>query len=263
MYEKISSRDNRKIKDTAKLISSTKYRRETGLFVTEGLRLCCDAAGCGVEINTLFVTDDAYERYGGKMAELISSAKEIFSVTEEVFSKISDTSSPQGVLAVCKTPDIERNAERITSNGRYVICENVSDPSNLGAISRTAEALGVNGMVIVGNGCDPFGPKAQRSAMGSLLRLPLYKFGDIKTAYEFLHNRSITVYASVVDREAKKVMDITFDDGSAVVIGNEGNGLTDEAKRICDRQITIPITGRAESFNAAAAAAILLWELMK
>lgn len=263
MFEKISSRDNRKIKETAKLISSTKYRRETGLFVIEGLRLCCDAAGCGVEIDTLFITDDAFERYGDKMTELISTAKEIFSVTEEVFFKISDTSSPQGVLAVCKTPDIELNVDKITSNGRYVVCENVSDPSNLGAISRTAEALGVNGMIIVGNGCDPFGPKAQRASMGSLLRLPLYKFREIKAAYEFLHNCSITVYASVVDREAKKVTDVSFGDGSAVVIGNEGNGLTDEAKQICDEQITIPITGRAESFNAAAAAAILLWELIK
>lgn len=263
MFEKISSRDNRKIKETAKLISSTKYRRETGLFVIEGLRLCCDAAGCGVEIDTLFITDDAFERYGDKMTELISTAKEIFSVTEEVFSKISDTSSPQGVLAVCKTPDIEQNVDKITSNGRYVVCENVSDPSNLGAISRTAEALGVNGMIIVGNGCDPFGPKAQRASMGSLVRLPLYKFREIKAAYEFLHNCSITVYASVVDREAKKVTDVSFGDGSAVVIGNEGNGLTDEAKQICDEQITIPITGRAESFNAAAAAAILLWELIK
>lgn len=263
MFEKISSRDNRKIKETAKLISSTKYRRETGLFVIEGLRLCCDAAGCGVEIDTLFITDDAFERYGDKMTELISTAKEIFSVTEEVFSKISDTSSPQGVLAVCKTPDIELNVDKITSNGRYVVCENVSDPSNLGAISRTAEALGVNGMIIVGNGCDPFGPKVQRASMGSLLRLPLYKFREIKAAYEFLHNCSITVYASVVDREAKKVTDVSFGDGSAVVIGNEGNGLTDEAKQICDEQITIPITGRAESFNAAAAAAILIWELIK
>lgn len=263
MFEKISSRDNRKIKETAKLISSTKYRRETGLFVIEGLRLCCDAAGCGVEIDTLFITDDAFERYGDKMTELISTAKEIFSVTEEVFSKISDTSSPQGVLAVCKTPDIELNVDKITSNGRYVVCENVSDPSNLGAISRTAEALGVNGMIIVGNGCDPFGPKVQRASMGSLLRLPMYKFREIKAAYEFLHNCSITVYASVVDREAKKVTDVSFGDGSAVVIGNEGNGLTDEAKQICDEQITIPITGRAESFNAAAAAAILLWELIK
>lgn len=263
MFEKISSRDNRKIKETAKLISSTKYRRETGLFVIEGLRLCCDAAGCGVEMDTLFITDDAFERYGDKMTELISTAKEIFSVTEEVFSKISDTSSPQGVLAVCKTPDIELNVDKITSNGRYVVCENVSDPSNLGAISRTAEALGVNGMIIVGNGCDPFGPKVQRASMGSLLRLPLYKFREIKAAYEFLHNCSITVYASVVDREAKKVTDVSFGDGSAVVIGNEGNGLTDEAKQICDEQITIPITGRAESFNAAAAAAILLWELIK
>ena len=99
--------------------------------------------------------------------------------------------------------------------------------------------------------------------MGSLLRLPLFRFSDVNSAYAFLHERSVTVYASVVDSNADKIGDVDFSDGSVIIIGNEGNGLTDEAKAVCDRRITIPITGRAESFNAASAAAILLWELMK
>ncbi len=263
MFDMISSRDNQKIKDTAKLISSAKYRREKGLFVLEGVRLCCDAAQCGITVCTLFVTDDALSRYEDKVALISDVSKETYIVSNEAFEKISETVSPQGVLAVCKTPDIEQNTNTIISSGRYIACENVSDPSNLGAISRTAEALGVSGMILIGNCCDPFGPKAQRAAMGSLLRLPLYRFTDIKAAYEFLHERNIFLYASVVDSTAKKVTDVTFTDGCSVVIGNEGNGLSDDAKLICDERITIPITGRAESFNAAAAAAILLWELLK
>ncbi len=263
MFDKISSRDNRKIKDTVKLVSSAKYRRETGLFVLEGVRLCSDAVGCGISVKTLFITETAYEHYSDKLLNVFENAAEIYSVTDEVFVKMCDTTSPQGVLAVCESPDIEQRAVNISATGRYIACENVSDPSNLGAISRTAEALGVSGMILIGNCCDPYGPKSQRASMGSLLRLPIYRFADIYTAYEFLHSRSLCVYASVVDRDAKKVTDVKFSDGDVIVIGNEGNGLTEEAKLICDERITIPIFGRAESFNAASAAAILLWELKK
>lgn len=263
MFDRISSKDNRKIKDTVKLISSAKYRSQTGLFVLEGVRLCCDAAQCSISIQSLFVTDDALSRYDEKVKLLTSVAAEAYIVSEDVFHKMSETVSPQGIITVCKTPDIEQNLDKISSNGKYIACENVSDPSNLGSISRTAEALAVSGMILIGNCCDPFGPKAQRASMGSLLRLPLFRFADVNSAYAFLHERSVTVYASVVDSDAEKISDVDFSDGSVIIIGNEGNGLTDEAKAVCDRRITIPITGRAESFNAASAAAILLWELMK
>lgn len=263
MLDRIISKDNRKIKDTVKLISSAKYRAQAGLFVLEGMRLCCDAAQCGTCIHTLFVTDDALSRYDDKISLLTSAAAEAYIVSEDVFYKMSKTVSPQGVIAVCKSPDIEQNLDKINSNGKYIACENVSDPSNLGAISRTAEALAVSGMILIGNCCDPFGSKAQRASMGSLLRLPLFRFADVNSAYDFLHERSITVYASVVECDAEKIGDVIFSGGSAIIIGNEGNGLTGEARAVCDRKITIPITGRAESFNAASAAAILLWELMK
>ena len=263
MFEYISGKDNPKIKTTAKLIASSKYRRETGLFVLEGMRLCCDAAQNGIVLKMLFITGDAVEHYSDEVAFLADNAEKSYIVDNNVFAKISDTVSPQGIIAVCARPDIDGTTEGISSNGRYIACENVSDPANLGTISRTAEALGADGMILIGSCCDPFGGKAQRAAMGSLLRLPLYRFDSITDAGEKLHERSVKLFAAVVDTDATPITDIHFSDGSAVVIGNEGNGLTDDAKRICDQRITIPIKGRAESFNAAAAASILLWELLK
>ncbi len=263
MFDKITGKDNRKIKDTAKLISSAKYRRETGLFVLEGMRLCCDAAQCGIKIKALFFTDDAAIHYEDKVASLKECADEYYTVSNEVFAKISETVSPQGIVAVCEMPDVEQNKLNINRKGRYVACENISDPSNLGAISRTAEALGVSGMILIGGCCDPFGPKSQRASMGSLLRLPLFRFENIDEAHGLLTKAQLRLIASVVDKDADSVTEFEFVDGDVVIIGNEGNGLTDEAKRLCQKRVTIPIVGRAESFNAAAAAAILMWELIK
>lgn len=263
MITKITAKDNKKIKETVKLFSSSRYRKQSGLFVLEGVRLCTDASNSKIKIKTLFFTDDAFDRYKESISLLIENADEAYSVTNDVFAKISDTVSPQGVIAVCVMPDIESTCDKLSQNGKYIACENVSDPSNLGAISRTAEALGVSGMILIGNCCDPFGPKAQRASMGSMLRLPLFHFEDIDAAYEHAVDKNLTLFASVVDKGAELLTDIKFKNGDIIIIGNEGNGLSDRAKELCKRRITIPITGRAESFNAASAAAILMWELMK
>ena len=263
MITKITAKDNKKIKETVKLFSSSKHRKVTGLFVLEGVRLCTDAANSGIKIKKVFFTESAKERYDESVSLLVQEAEESYLVTNDVFSKISDTVSPQGVIAVCVMPDIESTFDTISASEKYIACEDVSDPSNLGAISRTAEALGVSGMILIGNCCDPFGPKAQRASMGSMLRLPIVHFDDIDSLHEFSKRKKLTLFASVVDKDAEKLNEIEFKNGDIIIIGNEGNGLSPRAKEICERRITIPIIGRAESFNAAAAASILMWELMK
>lgn len=263
MITKITAKDNKKIKETVKLFSSSKQRKVSGLFVLEGVRLCTDAVNSGIKIKIVFFTESAKEKYDESVSLLVNKAEEAYLVTNDVFAKISDTVSPQGVIAVCVMPDIESTRDIISAGERYIACENVSDPSNLGAISRTAEALGVSGMILIGNCCDPFGPKAQRASMGSMLRLPLFHFDDIDSFYEFSKCKNLTLFASVVDKDAEKLNLNKFKNGDVIIIGNEGNGLSARAKDICDRRITIPIIGRAESFNAASAAAILMWELMK
>jgi TrmH family RNA methyltransferase len=259
-FEHITSRDNRQIKTAVKLMTSGRFRKEHGLFVLEGMRLCTDALRSGVHIDSLFFTEQAERKYCSEVRLLSNKADKIYLVDDSVFMKLTDTVSPQGIVCICR---IVKSSEKLDSSGRYVACENLSDPSNLGAIARTAEALAADGLILLGNCCDPYSPKAQRAAMGSLLRLPVVRFDDAADAVLRLRSDGLRFYAAVVDEKAEKIGNVKFQDGDVVLIGNEGNGLTGETIAACDYSVTIPIRGRAESFNAAAAAAILLWELLK
>ena len=151
----------------------------------------------------------------------------------------------------------ETNSE-IENNGRYIALENLQDPSNLGAISRTAEALGISGIIISGDSCDAFSPKVLRASMGTLLRMPVFIADDIT---EFICENNLRSFACVVDRDAESISDIDFKDGDVILIGNEGNGLKEETKDKAYSRVTIKMQGNAESLNAAAAAAIAMWEL--
>jgi TrmH family RNA methyltransferase len=175
-----------------------------------------------------------------------------------LFKKISDTTSPQGIIALSEIHD--NNTDNINPKGRYVALENVADPSNLGAISRTCEALGVSGIILTSGGCDPYSPKSIRASMGTLLRMPIIILDDFS---KDLCNKGLISYSCVVDSDALPISDVDFKDGSIVIIGNEANGITDETKAKSDYRITIPMSGRAESLNASVAAAISIWEMMK
>ena len=203
----------------------------------------------------LIVSETALNKYREDISVYETKAKECFQLTDSLFAKISDTVSPQGIIGICKIPD---NYRTLNIKGRYIALENIQDPSNLGAISRTAEALGVNGIILAG-GCDPYAPKSLRASMGTLLRMPLFQFSEISE----LEYTGLKAYACVVDSDALPVTDIGFEDGCVVVIGNEANGITEETKGFCDEQITIPMSGKAESLNAAVAASIAMWEMMK
>ncbi len=256
-FKAISSKDNSLIKLVSALQTSAKARRENGLFVLEGLRICDDANSNGIQFDKLIVSDNAKIKYENEIEGFAKKSKECFVIPESLFRKISDTQSPQGIIAVAKIPE---NNNKIDLNGRYIALENISDPSNLGAVSRTAEALGVSGIIISDNSCDPYSPKVLRASMGTLLRMPVIIFTDFANE---IKNSGLKSYACVVDREAKKISKINFTDGSVLIIGNEANGITDATKTVSNALITIQMSGKAESLNAAIAASIAMWEMMK
>lgn len=258
----ISSRSNDRIKRVCRLLRSASARREERRFVLEGLRLCRDAAQNGCMAEELFVSRSAWEKFPDDMAVMAGASKTVYLVEEDLFAKMSETESAQGVLSVFSEEVLAAPCS-LSADGRYVACENVADPSNLGAIARTAEALGVDGMLLFGRGCDTLNPKALRASMGALIRLPLVKYPDSTVGLDALKAADLETYATVVDEDAEPIQRASFHAGSVVFIGNEANGLTPETVAACQRRITIPIAGRSESFNAAAAAAIVLWELMK
>ncbi len=253
----ITSKDNPLIKLVCGLQSSAKTRKKEGLFVLEGLRICDDAMSNSIRFDKLIISNSAAEKHGEELSAFYKNANEIYKIPDSLFAKISDTTSPQGIIAVVKTPEIPT---KISKSGRYIALENLNDPSNLGAISRTAEALGVSGIILSSDSVDPYSPKSLRASMGTLLRMPVIVLNDFVSD---LKNSGLKTYACVVDRDAKSITDIKFSDGSVLIIGNEANGLSDEMKTNSNEQITIKMCGKAESLNAATAAAISMWEMMK
>ena len=152
-------------------------------------------------------------------------------------------------------------AVTLESGKKYIALENIQDPSNLGAIIRTAEALGIDGAVLC-SCCDIYNPKAQRAAMGSLLRLPLMITKDLSAVISDCEKKGILTLATVPDSSAKKITQTDMSEGVLAVIGNEGSGVSQEIKALCEK-VTIPMLGRAESLNASMAAAIVMWEIMR
>lgn len=258
-YPVIQSRTNAKIKDGCRLTASAKYRREQGLFTLEGLRLCADAAQSGCQVQTLFLTADAEEKGGERLKILLKNAQEIYTVTEEVAEKLSDTVSSQGVFAILQM--LPETALAIQKGGKYVVLDTVQNPQNLGAIARTAEAFGVNGL-IVGGGCDRYNPKALRASMGSLLRLPVFETEDLAATVREI-GKTVPTFATVPDCAAESICAQDFSGGAAAIIGNEGNGVSEAVLSAAQKRVTIPMRGNAESLNAAAAATVTVWEMMK
>lgn len=256
-FIEISSKDNQLIKFVSLLQSSAKHRKVNDLFVLEGLRICDDAYQNNIRFDKLIVTKSALEKHSEHIDRFATVSENCYVLKEDLFKKISDTNSPQGIIVVAKTPHI---SEKVSIHGRYIALENLADPSNLGAIARTAEALGVSGIIISSDGCDPYAPKSLRSSMGTLLRVPIYIVDDI---LDFINQNGLRAFACVVDKDAESIATQQFRDGDVLLIGNEANGLSDTAKQAAHLCITIKMQGKAESLNAAAAAAIAMWEMVK
>lgn len=255
----INAKNNPKIKEVKALLTSSKERKNSGLFVAEGVRLCLDALLSGCEIQSVFCTETCAEKYGEEIASLREKCKAFYTVGNEVLKCISDTVTPQGVVCTVK---IKYNAFDLEKGKKYVSLDTVQNPDNLGAIARTCEALGLDGMVIFG-GCDIYNPKALRASMGALFRLPVYVCQSLEEQIEKCKEMGINVYATVPDRDAKDVTTVDFSTGAMCIIGNEGNGISKEIIEKCSDRITIKMNGRAESLNASAAASIIMWEMAR
>lgn len=261
MSEMIKSRANETVKEIKRLNSSPSYRRERGLFVIEGPKLCCDAAQSKTELYGLFYTQKALSAYGGELSQLIALAGHSAVISEDISDYLSQTKTPQGVFCIAKTLDKKQADYKIDKDGVYILLENIQDPANLGAIARSAEALGASGIFVSG-GCDIYSPKAQRASMGALLRINIFEVDNVLEKINFLRSEGLRVFASTPRENAVEITKIS-PGGVVCVIGNEGAGVSREVFEACNGAVTIPMSGRAESLNAGAAASIIMWELLK
>ncbi len=253
--DKLSSRNNEKIKTAVKVRTSAKYRDETATYFLEGARLCADVSDY-VEIAEAYFTEAAIEKYSDEAGKIQSKAEKSFLVTNEVAEKLSDTKGPQGIFCICKK---STGNVKVTVGKKYIALENVQNPSNVGAIARTAEAMGMDGLII-NSGCDIYNPKTLRAAMGSLQRLNIIEIQNFADLISDAEKQGIKTVAAVLDTDNSD-MHILKSESIICIVGNEGNGITDETADMADYKLRIPMKGRTESLNVATAAAILMWEM--
>ena len=254
----ITSKDNPRIRECIRLATQKKARISSGLFVLEGVKLLEEAVLSGIDIESVYITRECLESGKSQLAVLEQLDEKKFLVTGAAASRLFQSKTPQGVCAVCRIPKRTPDFEKM---GRYLALWDLQDPGNVGTMIRTADALGFDGVILSEECCDLYNLKTVRAAMGSLFRIPLL-VTDMKTFIRE-HNDRLTFFASVVDADAPVITGTEFPAGSIMMIGNEGNGLSAEQVALCGQQVTIPMTGRAESFNAAMAATILMWEMTR
>lgn len=256
--DKITGKSNSLIKDTKKLFTSSKERREKQRFVLEGARLCFDVLNSFYKLHVFLSTESAMEKYPEQTKRMIDRAEHSYIISQEIANSLSDTQSPQGVFCVCGIPAQNPSIRK----GKYIALDCVQDPSNMGAIIRSAEALGVDG-VISAKGCDIYNPKVLRASMGGVLRVPITLCEDLRQELLVCKAKGFHVYGTVPNENAHSVSNIAFQPPAVCVIGNEANGITAEVIDVCNTLVTIPMNGRAESLNASAAAAIVMWEMVR
>lgn len=259
--EKITARTNDKIKYAVRLGESASLRKEAGEFFLEGARLCFDAAQTGIEIKQAFFTAKALWKYAEYTDDIIAKSGICYEISAEVSQKLSGTENSQGVFCICSMK-AQPDGENLNPLGKYIALENIQDPSNLGAICRSAEALGLDGLIVSG-GCDIHNPKALRAAMGSSLRMNVISVDSLEEFIGRANEKGMLTLASTPRDTAEDIRTVSLNGGVICCVGNEGNGLSEQVIAKCKKQVVIPMSGRAESFNASAAAAILAWELKR
>ena len=261
---RITSRQNRLVREAAALAADGEKRREKGLFLCEGARLCQDAARSGVGVEACFFTPQARERYRAYVEPVLACCREAYEIEDHVAALLSATRHTQGVFCLCRWPQGLAGGGLPLDGGPCLVLEQLQDPGNLGTVLRTAEALGVGQVFLLGECCDPLSPKVLRASMGAVFRLWLGAEPEAGPLCAALRGQGYGLHAAVVDGDAVPVTQLDLARGKqAVFIGNEGNGLRPETVALCGSRVTIPMAGRAESLNASAAATILLWEMTR
>jgi TrmH family RNA methyltransferase len=251
----ITSSANGKVKQVMNLIKKARARNESGLFVAEGLRIFKEIPR--EQIDSIFVSESFLKEEERK--HLIDGMKyEV--LTDEVFQVMSDTKTPQGILALVKQHAYTlEDLTRVPGPAFLMILENIQDPGNLGTIIRAGEGAGITGVLMNSTTADIYNPKVIRSTMGSVFRVPFAYADDLAASILQLKNKGIKLYAAHLNgRNNYEKEDYTVDTG--FLIGNEANGLTEDTAGLADAYIKIPMMGSVESLNAAVAASVLMFE---
>ena len=253
----ITSTSNPQVKHLLQLQKKSKARNEEGVFVVEGLRMFVEVPKERVE--KVYVSETFYYK---KKHELSWEEFPLEILSDSVFKHVSDTQTPQGVLCIVKRKQYDLGTLLDIENPHFMVLDNLQDPGNLGTIVRTAEGAGVDAVFMSRDCVDIYNPKTIRSTMGSIYRMPTIYIEDTVKLLELFKEKGIKSYAAHLDGKNSYDKE-DYCTGTAILIGNEGNGLRDEVSNKADIWVRIPMEGQVESLNAAIAASVLMFEVAR
>lgn len=247
----ITSREN-KIFKTAKLLKSSRGRSEKGMFIIEGIRSVRDALAKNVKAECVIVKD------GTDLGFSVPCS--IYAMAPRLFDEISETVSPQGVIAVC--PVIKKTLEDILALDRncVILCEALQDPGNVGTVIRTAHGADCGGVVLSKGCCDLYNPKIVRATMSSMFSVPVVQNEESKAVIEYFRRNGYKIVAGALTKDAVDFYCADLFGKTLIIIGNEGNGVSEETLSLCDSVLKIPMRSDAESLNAAVAGSVMIYE---
>ena len=272
--EVITSRQNPTVKQICALLDK-KSRRESGLFRFDGIKLFGEAVACGLSIERVVLSLGASGNVRDAVEREIERGRletsRVLLVGEEVFSKISEERSPEGIVTVARALEQKHRTHTeldgfcIGREERILVAESLRDPGNLGTVIRSCAALGIDRLVISDDCADLYNPKTIRAAMGGLFRMDVdvIPTNELAAAIGILRASGRRVFAAALREDAHALGELELLSGDCFVIGNEGHGLSASVIGACDACAIIPMTEGSESLNAAAAAAICIWETVR
>lgn len=247
--EHITSRQNALMTHIRKLNASRAYRRASGEYLCDGVKLLEEALRWNAPLKTVVLSE-------GVDAPALPSGVRAVQVPADVMRSISPMETPQGALFTVRLPDTA--LPEMLTGAHYLVLDGVQDPGNVGTILRTADAFHADGMFLV-NGCaDLYNPKTLRATMGAVFRCPVWTVGA-EELFALLKKSGIPLYGAALREDTLDARAVDYN-RCAIAIGSEGRGLTEGVLALCDRTIKIPMSEHCESLNAAAAATVLLWE---
>lgn len=252
----ITSNQNSKIKLVRALLGRSKERREAGAFVAEGVRLVEEAAKGDWKFEIVLYDETLSERGKLQVEGLRLKGVDVEEVSASVMKSLSDTESPQGILAVLKF------SQSPVSNplNFILIPDQIRDPGNLGTLLRSAAASGVQAALIPPETTDAFSPKVLRAGMGAHFRLPIRSMGWEKIE-KTVKSDALNVY--VADMNGASCWEMDLRQPIALIVGNEAEGASESARKLADGKISIPMSGETESLNAGVAGSVLMFEIMR
>lgn len=247
--ERITSRKN-PLMEHLRRLDGAAYRRKSGDFLCDSPKLVEEAVRHGVTVTCVVVSEgvDFPDGLGADVRRVV--------VPPEVMASVSPLKTPQGMVAVCKLP--QTSVPETLPEGRYIVLDGVQDPGNVGTVLRSADAFRCTGAVLLHGCADLYGVKTLRASMGAVFRLPVYTM-DASTLRRLLTAAGLPLYGAALREDT---VDVRCRDlrRCAIAVGSEGRGLSEEVLSLCDETLRIPMSPQCESLNAAAAAAVLLWE---